>query len=102
MPEGTEAALLENAVALTPLDSYDFEHEIAEKRLLEHFGVLTLEGYGCQYLPLAVRAAGGVLNYLAGTQRAVLAQLGGLTTYATDSFMAIDAQTQTNLDEVSS
>ncbi len=98
VPEGTEAALLENAVALTPLDSYDFEHEIAEKRLLEHFGVLTLEGYGCQHLPLAVRAGGGVLNYLAGTQRAVLAQLGGLTTYATDSFMAIDAQTQTNLE----
>ena len=43
---------------VTRLDSYRFDLEIARQALLEHFGVATLEGYGCDHLPLAVRAAG--------------------------------------------
>ena len=97
-PEGAGTDFNPAGVPLTPLDAYDFELEIAEKRLKEHFGVLTLEGFGCGDLPLAVRAAGAVLHYLGETQRRVLGQVWSLATYRTDSFMALDAQTQTNLE----
>ncbi|MBA7575610.1 DNA mismatch repair protein MutS [subsurface metagenome] len=82
----------------TRLDDYWFELEVARQALLDHFGVATLEGYGCAQLPLAVMAAGSIIHYLQETQKGVLEQLTRLSTYATDSFMALDVQTQKNLE----
>ncbi len=83
---------------LTKIDSYRFDLEIARQSLLDHFSVSTLEGYGCEHLPLAVRAAGAILYYIGETQKAVLAQLTHLSTYYTKEYMALDAQTQRNLE----
>jgi len=83
---------------LTRLEEYDFDHESSGRALLEHFGTVTLDGYGCGNLPLAVRAAGGILSYLKETQKGALGQLGSLSTYSTGSFMALDIQTQNNLE----
>ena len=84
--------------AVTRLDSYRFELEIATQRLLDHFGAASLEGFGCAHLPLAVRAAGAVLSYIEETQKSVLGQLNRLSTYSTGDFMALDVQTQRNLE----
>jgi DNA mismatch repair protein MutS len=83
---------------ITRLDGYRFDLEIARQALLDHFGVATLEGYGCAHLPLAVRAAGAIVHYIGETQKSVLGQLVRLSTYQTDDFMALDAQTQHNLE----
>ncbi|MGD0779995.1 MAG: DNA mismatch repair protein MutS [Dehalococcoidales bacterium] len=83
---------------ITRLDSYRFDLEVARQALLDHFGVATLEGYGCANLPLAIRAAGAIVYYIGETQKAVKGQLTRLATYATDSFMALDEQTQRNLE----
>jgi DNA mismatch repair protein MutS len=83
---------------LTRVDNYRFNLDIARQALLSHFSVQTLEGYGCEHLPLAVRAAGAILFYLGETQKAVLAQLTRLSTYHTREYMAVDAQTQRNLE----
>ncbi|MFC2007692.1 DNA mismatch repair protein MutS [Chloroflexota bacterium] len=83
---------------VTRLDDYWFEMEIAQQALLDHFGAATLDGYGCARLPLAVRAAGAIIHYIEETQKGVLAQLTRLTTYSADSFMALDVQTQRNLE----
>jgi DNA mismatch repair protein MutS len=96
--EGLELEGLGLTVGVTRLDGYRFELEIARQVLLDHFGVATLEGYGCDHLPLAVRAAGAVVHYIGETQKSVLGQLNHLTTYSTESFMALDAQTQRNLE----
>ncbi|HEX5504825.1 MAG TPA: DNA mismatch repair protein MutS, partial [Thermomicrobiales bacterium] len=40
----------------------------AEDALREHFQVATLDGFGCAGQPLAARAAGALLHYLAATQ----------------------------------
>jgi len=48
---------LGSAEPITRLDDYWFEPEIARQTLLDHFGVVTLDGYGCAQLPLAVSAA---------------------------------------------
>jgi DNA mismatch repair protein MutS len=83
---------------VTRLDSYRFDLEIARQALLDHFGSASLEGYGCAHLPLAVRAAGAIVYYIGETQKSVKGQLTRLSTYQTDNFMALDEQTQRNLE----
>jgi DNA mismatch repair protein MutS len=83
---------------ITRLDSYRFGLDAARRILLDHFQIASLEGYGCAHLPLAIRAAGAILHYIGETQKAVLGQLTRLSTYAAADFMALDAQTQRNLE----
>ncbi len=49
---------------VTPLPDFRFEHNFARQALLDHFEVSTLDGFGLQDKPLAVRAAGAILAYL--------------------------------------
>ncbi len=83
---------------VTRLDDYWFDLEIAREALLEQFAVVTLEGYGCAGLPLAIRAAGALIHYVKETQKEGLPQLSKLATYSTDSFMTLDGQTIRNLE----
>jgi len=83
---------------ITKLDDYWFDLEVAQQALLEHFGVATLEGYGCAHLSLAIRAAGSLIHYVRETQKEALSQLTSLSTYSTDSFMILDGQTSRNLE----
>ena len=53
---------------------------------------------GCSGLPLAVSAAGAIIHYLQETQKGMLGQLTRLSTYTTEAFMALDPQTQNNLE----
>ncbi|MEO0396296.1 MAG: DNA mismatch repair protein MutS [Cyanobacteria bacterium P01_A01_bin.137] len=75
-----------------------FTQAEAKQRLLQSYRVRSLEGFGCEHLPLAVRAAGGLLNYLEDTQKESLAPLQPLSTYATTEFLVIDNQTRRNLE----
>ncbi|HEY74936.1 MAG TPA: DNA mismatch repair protein MutS [Thermoflexia bacterium] len=83
---------------LTPLPPYRFELGAARQALLDHFRVSTLEGFGCEGKPLAVRAAGAIIQYLRETQKGSLTQLTTLRTYSTDRFMVLDPATRRNLE----
>jgi len=83
---------------LTTYDDWRFELGNARQALLDHFEVASLEGYGCEGLPLAVRAAGAIIQYLRETQKAALEQLTHLFTYSTNAFMSLDAATRRNLE----
>jgi len=82
----------------TRLDDYWFDLETANQTLIDHFAVASLEGYGCAHLPLAIRAAGAIIYYLQENQKAALGQLDHLATYATHSFMVLDAHSRHNLE----
>ena len=82
----------------TPWASYNFEESTARRTLMDHFDVRTLQGFGCDGKPLAVRAAGAALSYLQETQQGLLPQITGLHTYTTDHYMAMDASTWRNLE----
>ncbi|MEN9277552.1 MAG: DNA mismatch repair protein MutS, partial [Thermostichus sp. DG_1_5_bins_95] len=80
-----------------------FELGRARDYLLQSYGLRSLEGLGCADLPLAVRAAGGLLQYLEETQKN-LAQEGlspllppPRTYYLTD-YLLLDPQTRRNLE----
>jgi DNA mismatch repair protein MutS len=96
--ESAELPELNLRASLTRLEDYWFETEVARKTILDHFGAVTLDGYGCAQLPLAISAAGAIIHYIQETQKGILGQLSRLTTYATESFMALDVQTQRNLE----
>lgn len=87
-----------HSLTVTPWDARYFREDTARERLLEHFHVATLEPFGCESLPLAVRAAGAILAYLQETQRGALAQITGLETYSASGFMTLDAHTRRNLE----
>ena len=70
----------------------------AERVLLEHFGVTSLESFGCEGLLLAIRAAGGLVDYLKATQKAAAGALAGPSTYSLDKTVVLDPQTRRNLE----
>ncbi|MCL4303076.1 MAG: DNA mismatch repair protein MutS [Anaerolineae bacterium] len=85
----------------TPRSLYDewrFEASHAQQVLLRHFEVATLDGFGLGGKPLAVQAAGAVIQYVADTQKQALAHITRLSAYSTDAFMALDAATRRNLE----
>ena len=83
---------------LSPVESRTFHPDEARQSLLSHYGILTLESFGCEGMDLAVAAAGAILEYVARTQKAAVLQLGNLSIYATGSYMALDSQTRRNLE----
>ncbi|HWZ17550.1 MAG TPA: DNA mismatch repair protein MutS, partial [Ktedonobacteraceae bacterium] len=83
---------------VTPYDARYFVEEDASHRLLSHFEVASLEGFGCANLPLAIRVAGAVVAYLQETQKGLLRQLTSLETYSVAEFMTLDAHTRRNLE----
>ncbi|MCJ7655112.1 MAG: DNA mismatch repair protein MutS, partial [Dehalococcoidia bacterium] len=98
LPESLDASSLTLPASITRLDDYWFDLEATGQVLIDHFGVASLEGYGCAHLPLAVRAAGAIIHYLQENQKAALGQLDHLATYSTQSFMVLDAHTRHNLE----
>ncbi len=83
---------------LTPVEPGDFRPDEARQALLSHFGILTLESFGCEGMDLAVAAAGAIVGYLDRTQMAAKLQLSNLAIYSAGSFMALDSQTRRNLE----
>lgn len=88
--------LYDYTITVVP-DEY-FEYSSAEQSLKNHFGVTTLDAYGCRNLPLAIRACGSILSYLYRTQKQSVQRLQGLRTYHPGSFMVLDPQTRRNLE----
>ncbi|MDR7472511.1 MAG: DNA mismatch repair protein MutS [Armatimonadota bacterium] len=93
-------SLLPEGSHLTPLEAWTFEPHTARQRLLAHFQVATLDGFGCEHLPLAVAAAGALLWYLQQTQRGSLSHLWRLVTYSADGGPVVDEATRRNLELV--
>ncbi len=95
-PEGKTLQL--PSTALTSYAAWHFDLQEATSTLLRVLAVAALDGFGCADLPLATRAAGGLLAYLEETQKSFLGGLDGLRTYSLDSFMGLDPATLRNLE----
>ena len=83
---------------VTPYDARYFGLETATDTLQGHFGVVSLEAFGCARAPLAIRAAGAILAYLGETNAMLLPLLTSLRTYQSDGTMHLDAATRRNLE----
>ena len=87
-----------NSFPLTQMNPWPFGKDAARQVLLDHYGILSLEAFGCESLPLAVGAAGAILDYLQRTYKAGVPQLATLSTYSTATYMTLDSHTRRNLE----
>ncbi|MBT9546858.1 MAG: DNA mismatch repair protein MutS [Candidatus Sericytochromatia bacterium] len=92
------ASLIPDPQGVTWESHLIFEPRTGRDRLLHHFGVVSLESYGCQDMPLAVAAAGAVLHYLSQTQMSALKQLQPPVTYLLSHLLVLDRSTRRNLE----
>jgi DNA mismatch repair protein MutS len=83
---------------LTAWPAWRFEPGRSQETLLNHFGTTSLEGFGLKGLPIVVRAAAGIIQYLKETDSAALTLLTGLRIYSQQEFMTLDASTRRNLE----
>ncbi|PWT92518.1 MAG: DNA mismatch repair protein MutS [Acidobacteria bacterium] len=96
-PQGEPSSFF-NKVVKTALDDWIFEEEFSRRLLQEHFGVESLEAFGCNQRKLAIGAAGAVLHYLNQTQKTALKHINHLSYYERSNYMQLDAQTVRNLE----
>ncbi|AFZ46109.1 DNA mismatch repair protein MutS [Cyanobacterium stanieri PCC 7202] len=75
-----------------------FDINEAKPKLLLEFKLKSLEGVGCEHLPLAIRAAGGLLDYVQDTQKANQVPLQLIRTYSIADFLMLDATSRRNLE----
>jgi DNA mismatch repair protein MutS len=84
--------------AETPLDDWIFAPDHAIPLLENHFGVLSLEGFGLAGKPAAATAAGAVLHYVRSTQRGTLQHVDRIGFYERQNCLVLDAVTVRNLE----
>lgn len=85
-------------IVVSELPAIFWRPDEAQETLFDHFGIPSLEPFGCESQPLAARAAGALLAYLEQTQLNNLRQITNLYTYSTETFMSLDRQTRRNLE----
>src|SRR5229473_3095011 len=84
--------------ASTPLDDWIFSPDHAIPLLENHFGVLSLEGFGLAGKPAAAAAAGAILYYVRSTQRGSLDHVDRIGFYERHQCLVLDAVTVRNLE----
>ncbi len=82
----------------TPLDDWIFAPDHAIPLLENHFGVLSLEGFGLAEKPAAGSAAGAILHYIRSTQRGKLDHVDRIGFYERQNCLVLDAVTVRNLE----
>jgi DNA mismatch repair protein MutS len=82
----------------TPLDDWIFAPDHAIPLLENHFGVLSLEGFGLAGRTAAAAAAGAILYYVRSTQRGSLDHVDRIGWYERQSCLVLDAVTTRNLE----
>ncbi|HDZ83915.1 MAG TPA: DNA mismatch repair protein MutS, partial [Nitrospirae bacterium] len=82
---------------LTTYDDWYFDYLEAYGKLLKHFKVTSLEGYGCEGMVVAISAAGALLNYLEETQKQT-DTFKRIRVLRYESHMLLDATSQRNLE----
>src|SRR5579871_2740058 len=86
------------AWAETPLEDWIFAPDHAIPLLENHFGVLSLEGFGLAGKPAAATAAGAILHYARSTQRGALDHVDRIGFYERHHCLVLDAVTVRNLE----
>ncbi|MEZ5043528.1 MAG: DNA mismatch repair protein MutS [Saprospiraceae bacterium] len=80
------------------LDEWIFTSDYGREKLLEHFGVQSLKGFGLEEMELAPIAAGTVLHYLATTENKNLKHINTISRIQAERYVWLDRFTIRNLE----
>ena len=83
---------------ITRRPAWHFDHDTGQRLLTEQFGTQDLTGFGCNDMPLAIAAAGCLIQYVTETQQSALPHITGLRVETRDDALIIDAATRRNLE----
>jgi DNA mismatch repair protein MutS len=78
--------------------SWYFELASASRLLTDQLGTLDLRGFGADELPLAICAAGALLQYVRDTQKSAVPHIRGLSVEERTDALIMDAATRRNLE----
>jgi DNA mismatch repair protein MutS len=95
---GPDAALLPAGTVARRRPPWHFELASASRLLTDQLGTLDLRGYGADSLPLAIAAAGALLQYVRDTQKSALPHIRALRVEERGDALQIDAATRRNLE----
>ena len=87
---------------ITRRDDYIFNFDYAYDKLIHHFNVQNLKGFGIESKMLAVEAAGAALDYLAETQNGNLSHIVGMSEFSLSGFLEINRTSSKHLEIVES
>jgi DNA mismatch repair protein MutS len=77
---------------------WHFELASASRLLTDQLGTLDLKGFGADELPLAICAAGALLQYIRETQKAAVPHIRALAVEERTQALSLDAATRRNLE----
>lgn len=77
---------------------WEFDVETAHTKLCQQFKTRDLQGFGVTHLPLAISAAGCLLQYVQYTQRNTLPHLHSIKAESNEAAIIMDATTRQNLE----
>ncbi|MBK2124634.1 DNA mismatch repair protein MutS [Fangia hongkongensis] len=94
--EQLQSFALENAISLVPRGEWEFQLMPSKKLINEVFGQQSEEAL--KAYPLAVCAAGALINYIIETQKSIPSHLSSIAIEKTDTLLNIDIASRKNLE----
>jgi DNA mismatch repair protein MutS len=88
----------QTSATITPIRLSEVVGRDARQILLSHFGVETLQGFGCEQYTRGLDAAAAVLRYLQQNQFQTLSHIRTLSTYSVERFMYLDSVARRHLE----
>ena len=99
LPEEAQAPALRGGMPpVRSLAAWKFDATAAAKALAKQLGTLDLAAFGVDESPLAVGAAGALLDYASTTQMSALAHIRTLSVETASEFVALDPASRRNLE----
>ena len=93
-------AALRGSASVTPVDPWAFDADSARRALLAQLRTHSLDGFGLEAHPAAVRAAGALVHYLKDTQKTDLTHLRGVVFKEHADRLIVDPLTLKHLEIV--
>jgi DNA mismatch repair protein MutS len=97
-PEFFQDLSLTYRFLVSPLEDWHFDYPLCYNFLLDHFKVRSLDGYGLKGMTASVNAAGALIQYLQDNLCLDTSHIRHIQTYSNALFMALDQNTQRNLE----
>ncbi len=99
IPSGIDEIEVNN-IAISRIDDFEFDYEYTLKNLLSHFGIQTLDGFGCGGMREGIQAAGAALFYAKRNKRKDLSYVERVSPYSRNDSLVLDEPTRRNLELV--
>lgn len=83
------------------MPDYVFTPSAAREKLLSHFDVMSLKGFGIEHMNSGIISAGAILHYLELTGHTSISHITGIRRIEEDRFVRLDAFTLRSLEVIS-